>query len=184
MKNSMGVIVIVISFFFLSSITDAQQKVAHKYIGTKMCGVCHKGEKKGNVLEIWQKSKHPQAYKALESAEAAKIAKEKGLKKPANESPECLKCHVPTTGLDKSLLTPSYDPKDGVQCETCHGAGFDYKSIAVMKDHAKSIAAGLIMGKDDPKLCTKCHNSESPTYKEFKYPEFWAKIKHTVPKQG
>ena len=184
MKNHTTPILMLAGLFLLSSAAVGQQKATHKYIGVKMCGVCHKGEKKGNVLEIWQKSKHAQAYKALESAEAAKIAKEKGLKKPANESPECLKCHVPTTGLDKSLLTPSYNPKDGVQCETCHGAGFDYKSIAVMKDRAKSIAAGLIMGKDDPKLCTKCHNSESPTYKEFKYPEFWAKIIHAVPKQG
>src|SRR3990170_3122165 len=149
MKNSKAVILFLIALFLLSSAVLAQQKTTHKYIGVKMCGVCHKGEKKGNVLEIWQKSKHAQAYKVLEGAEAAKIAKEKGLKKPANESPECLKCHVPTTGLDKSLLTPSYNPKDGVQCETCHGPGNDYKSIAVMKDRAKSIAAGLIMGKDD-----------------------------------
>ena len=184
MKNSKAVILFLIALFLLSSAVLAQQKTTHKYIGVKMCGVCHKGEKKGNVLEIWQKSKHAQAYKALESAEAAKIAKEKRLKKPANESPECLNCHVPTTGLDKSLLTPSYNPKDGVQCESCHRAGFDYKSIAVMKDRAKAMAAGLIMGRDDPKLCEKCHNAESPTYKEFKYPEFWAKIKHTVPKQG
>jgi cytochrome c peroxidase len=91
---------------------------------------------------------------------------------------------VPTIGLDKSLLNPSYDVKNGVQCETCHGPGSDYKSITVMKNREKAIAAGLILGKDDPKLCEKCHNPESPTYKEFKYKEAWAKIKHTVPKQG
>lgn len=187
MKNHTMPILILAGLFLLSSAAVGQQKATHKYIGVKMCGVCHKREKKGNVLEIWQKSKHAQAYKVLEGAEAAKIAKEKGLKKPANESPECLKCHVPTTGLDKSLLTPSYDPKDGVQCETCHGAGFDYKSIAVMKDRAKSIAAGLIFRADDKEIeqaCRTCHNENSPTYKTFKFVDFWAKVKHTVPKQG
>jgi len=149
-----------------------------------MWSFCHRGEKKGMVFEIWQKSNHALAYKTLEGADAAKIAKEKGLKKPANESPECLKCHVPTTGVDKSLLTPSYDTKDGVQCETCHGPGSDYKSITVMKDRDKAIAAGLLIDKDDPKLCVKCHNADSPTYKKFVYKDFWAKIKHAVPKQG
>jgi nitrate/TMAO reductase-like tetraheme cytochrome c subunit len=184
MKNCMAVVLLVFGFLLISSIADAQQKAVHKYVGVKMCGACHRGEKKGMVFEIWQKSKHALAYKTLEGADAAKIAKEKGLKKPANESPECLKCHVPTTGVDKALLNPSYDVKDGVQCETCHGPGSDYKSITVMKDREKAIAAGLIIPKDDPKLCVKCHNSDSPTYKKFEYKDFWAKIKHAVPKQG
>jgi hypothetical protein len=184
MKKSLAVVLAVVGLLLLSFVVDAQQKAVHKYVGAKMCSFCHRGEKKGMVFEIWQKSKHALAYKTLEGADAAKIVKEKGLKKPANESPECLKCHVPTTGVDKSLLTSSYDTKDGVQCETCHGPGSDYKSITVMKDSTKAMAAGLIIAKDDPKLCVKCHNSDSPTYKKFVYKDFWAKIKHAVPKQG
>jgi hypothetical protein len=182
-KLIVGVLCMVVAFL-LSTTAFAQEKSPHKYIGTKMCGACHRGEKKGNVFEIWQKSKHALAYKTLEGEKAAKIAKEKGLKKPANESPECLKCHVTTHDLDKSLLLAGFDPKDGVQCETCHGPGSDYKSIPVMKDRAKAVAAGLVLAEKDPKLCTKCHNPESPNYKEFKYDVYWAKIKHTVPKQG
>jgi nitrate/TMAO reductase-like tetraheme cytochrome c subunit len=184
MKKTLVVVIVVVGLLLTSFVADAQQKATHKYVGTKMCSFCHRGEKKGMVFEIWQKSNHALAYKTLEGAEAAKIAKEKGLKKPANESPECLKCHVPTTDVDKSLLTSTYDIKDGVQCETCHGPGSDYKSITVMKDRAKAIAAGLIIPTDDPKLCVKCHNPESPTYKKFDYKTFWAKIKHSVPKQG
>jgi hypothetical protein len=184
MKKSLVAVIAVVGLLLPSFIAGAQQKAVHKYVGVKMCSACHRGEKKGMVFEIWQKSKHALAYKTLESAESAKIAKEKGLKKPATESPECLKCHVPTTGVDGSLLSSTYDIKNGVQCESCHGPGNDYKSMAVMKDRAKATAAGLIIGKDDPKLCEKCHNPESPTYKEFKYKEAWEKIKHTVPKQG
>ena len=74
--------------------------------------------------------------------------------------------------------------KDGVQCEVCHGPGSDYKSVTVMKDKEKALAAGLIVSKDDPKLCEKCHNSESPSFKEFKYKVMWEKIKHTIPAKG
>jgi DnaJ-class molecular chaperone len=149
----------------------------NKYVGVKMCGMCHKGEKKGMMLEIWQKSKHANAYKTLVSIEAEKIVKEKGLKKAANESPECLECHAITAD---AKLTP-----DGVQCESCHGAGSSYKNITIMKDKAKAIKAGLAEFKDDAaieKLCKSCHNEKSPSFKEFKFKEMWPKIKHVIPK--
>lgn len=147
----------------------------NKYVGVKMCGICHKGDKKGAQLEIWQKSKHAEAYKTLTGAKAAEIAKAKGLKKAANESPECLGCHAITA--DPKLLA------DGVQCESCHGAGSAYKSV--MKDKAKAIAAGLTDFKDTAaieKVCKSCHNEKSPTHKGFKFDEMWAKIKHPEPK--
>jgi hypothetical protein len=187
MKNRAVLVLILVSVFSLSQIALSQQKPAHKYVGTKMCSACHRGEKKGNVFEIWLKSKHAQAYKVLETPEAAKVAKEKALKKPASQSPECLKCHVPTHNADKALLMTTFDPKDGVQCETCHGPGSDYKSIPVMKDRAKAVAAGLIFRETDKEIeeaCKKCHNEESPTFKGFNFKEMWPKIKHAVPKQG
>jgi cytochrome c5 len=57
--------------------------------------------------------------------------------------------------------------------------------MAVMKDHAKAVAAGLSDFKDKAameKKCTQCHNAKSPTTKEFKFDEMWAKIKHPIPK--
>jgi hypothetical protein len=166
------------SLFFLSFSVLAE----NKYVGAKMCGMCHKGEKKGAQFEIWQKSKHADAYKILTSAKSAEIATAKGLKKPANESPECLECHA-----------MSNDPKlivDGVQCESCHGAGSAYKTLPVMKDKAKAIAAGLMVFKDEEAIadkCKTCHNEKSPTRKSFKYEQtwfkdMWAKIKHSIPK--
>jgi len=64
---------------------------------------------------------HAEAYKTLTGAKAAEIAKAKGLKKAANESPECLECHAITA--DAKLTA------DGVQCEMCHGAGSAYKAM-------------------------------------------------------
>jgi len=165
------IMLLFVSLFLFSFSALAQ----NKYIGSKMCGMCHKGEKRGAQLEIWQKSKHAEAYKTLTGAKAAEIAKAKGLKKAANESPECLECHA--IKADAKLTA------DGVACEMCHGAGSAYRSV--MKDKAKAIAAGMTNFKDDAaieKACKSCHNEKSPTYKPFKFEEMWAKIKHPTPK--
>lgn len=144
---------------------------AAKYVGVKMCAACHRGTAKGSQAEIWEKSDHAKAYKTLETPEADKIAKDKGLKTAAKDSPACLKCHTVGGG------------KDGVTCEACHGPGSEYKSLAVMKDRAKAIAAGLLIASNDPKVCEKCHNPESPSFKKFDYKVSWEKIKHPLPKK-
>lgn len=157
----------------------------NKYVGTKMCGMCHKTDKQGKQLDIWQKSKHAEAYKTLTTAKANEIAKAKGLKKPAAESPECLECHTIGKTADASVFEKGFDIKEGVQCETCHAPGSQYKNLAIMKDKSKAAAAGLKLYKDDSeiqKLCKSCHNEKSPAYKEFKFDEMWGKIKHAVPK--
>lgn len=155
----------------------------NKYIGVKKCSMCHKSDAKGNQFKIWSESKHSKAYTTLSSEAALKIAKEKGLKKPAIESPECLSCHAITA--DSKLLDKNFDVKDGVQCESCHGAGSAYQSISVMKEKAKAIAAGLTEYKDEAaieKKCKTCHNEKNPTFKEFKFKEMWAKVKHAAKK--
>jgi hypothetical protein len=157
----------------------------NKYVGTKMCGMCHKSDKQGKQLDIWQKSKHAEAYKTLTTAKAAEFAKARGLKKPATESPECLECHTFGKTVDASLFEKGFNIKEGVQCESCHGPGSQYKNLTVMKDKAKSAAAGLLVYKDNveiEKFCRSCHNEKSPAYKEFKFEEMWGKIKHAVPK--
>jgi hypothetical protein len=116
--------------------------------------------------------------KTLSTDTANAIAKAKGLEKPAAESPECLQCHAITSD---AKLTP-----DGVQCESCHGAGSAYMKMAIMKDKEKAVAAGLIVFKDKAaieKKCKTCHNEKSPTKKTFKFEEMWAKIKHPIPKE-
>lgn len=164
---------LVVVFVIFSGAISAQ----HKYVGVKICKMCHQTEKMGKQFDVWQKSPHAQAFDTLKSAAAEKIAKEKGLTKAASESPECLECHAITA--DPKLIA------DGVQCESCHGAGSDYKNMAVMKDHAKAVAAGLSDFKDKAameKTCKQCHNEKSPTKKEFNFDEMWAKIKHPIPK--
>jgi|ERR1051326_4832403 cytochrome c5 len=185
MKSIFGSIVLVAFVMFLATAARAEDKPANKYVGVKICAPCHKSEKTGNQFGIWQKSKHSEAYKVLTTAKADEIAKAKGSKKPAAESPECLECHSITAA--PALLEKTFDVKDGNQCELCHGAGSGYKNMAIMKDKAKAIAAGLTEYKDDAAIeakCKTCHNDKSPTFKEFKFKESWPKIKHLLPKKG
>ena len=171
-------------YLFITLAVSAAYADGNKYIGTIGCKLCHQSEKQGSQFFIWQKSKHAEAYQTLTSAKSAEIAKAKGLKKSAAESPECLTCHAVT--VDAKLIDKTFDTKEGVQCESCHGAGSSYKTMSVMKNKAKAVAAGLVEYKDQAsieKLCKTCHNKKSPTYKEFRFREMWDVIKHPVPKK-
>lgn len=155
----------------------------NKYVGTKMCKACHNTAKMGKQYDVWSTTKHAEAYKTLLTDKANELAKSKGITKPASEAPECLDCHAKP--VDPKLADRGYDAKDGVQCETCHGPGSAYKNMVVMKDKAKSIAAGLTDFKNTAaieKWCKTCHNEKSPTFKGFKFDEMWGKIKHPIPK--
>jgi hypothetical protein len=151
----------------------------NKYSGTKICATCHKQEKVGAASLIWEKSAHAKAYQTLLSEEAKKIARAKGLKTPPHESEACLKCHVTGGGTAKNV-EKSFDMKEGVTCEACHGAASAYK-IVHSRDAAKGKAAGLIKGDSTGKQCLTCHNEESPTYKPFDFKKEWAKIAHPDP---
>jgi len=154
----------------------------YKYIGIDKCAnVCHKGDSKGKQLEIWQDSKHSQAYKDLLTDKANQTAKDKGFSTPAAETPQCLKCHVLGKDIDPAELDVTFDKTQGVQCETCHGPGSEYKKLSIMKDKQLAVTNGLIIHDEDAVWCKTCHNSESPFYKEFNYEESWEKIKHKDP---
>jgi hypothetical protein len=124
----------------------------HTYLGAEKCGkMCHKVE-----FTSWSASKHAKAFDSLKAPDQAKA--------------ECVGCHV--TGGKKEL--------PGVQCEECHGAGSDYNKLAIMKDKAKAVAAGLIIPTE--KDCVKCHNKKSPTFKGFNFAEASKKVHDKKPK--
>lgn len=140
--------------------------------GAKTCKACHSNVKMGGEsYKAWEKSPHASAFKTLGTPEADKIAKEKGFKTKAAETPECLGCHVTDTKFSA----------EGVGCESCHGAGSEYKN-----KHAKNIEEGVKAGMKLPKVddgsaekqCKTCHNDKSPTYKPLKFAEAWKKVAH------
>ena len=168
-KSSILLLILISLYFIVPNIVNAQAK----YVGTKVCGMCHKTEKQGQQLKIWTESKHSKAFTVLSSDKGKEIAKGKDATKMA----ECLKCHVGDKALQESAFK-----EDGVQCETCHGAGSEYKAMSVMKNKEESIKKGLTELKDVEKFCKTCHNSEGHQKPEFKYSEIVKKIAHAVPK--
>lgn len=180
MLNKLSLIMLAV--IFLIGIGLSQDKKVNSFVGAEDCGTCHKTDKQGKQLDIWKNSKHALAFKTLQSEKADKIASDLGHTTPAAKTDACLKCHASGYNVDKALLGKKFKVEDGVQCETCHGAGSNYKSLKVMKSREEAIANGLIVHEKMEEFCTSCHNNESPTFVEFKFEEMWDKIKHPVPK--
>jgi hypothetical protein len=176
----------------LLAIAAAEPK--HKYIGVGKCAkLCHKTAKQGNQLAVWEKSKHAEAYKTLLTDAANETAKKLGIDAP-EKSPKCLKCHATAYDVAAERRADGFSVEDGVQCESCHGPGDDYKVKEVMKEKAKALSLGLVIG--DEKTCLGCHNDTSPSWKAdryttkdgrkvgFDYEQMWPKIAHPRPKGG
>jgi hypothetical protein len=176
-------LLVVCTAWFVQAQTPAKAAPAkeHGYLGSKACMACHKNPEKGDQYGKWLASPHAKAYQALQSDAAKKIAGEKGLKKPAEESPECIKCHIMGWDAKPELLAKTYDKTEGIGCERCHGPAADYK-IVHMKDMAQAMTLGLVM--PDEKLCKGCHNAESPTFKGFDFAKMSAAIAHANPKKA
>ena len=171
---------IVVFVFIVSASVHAE----NKFVGVAKCKACHSVEKMGGLAyKVWEKTPHAKAYETLLGDAAKKIAKEKGLKTAPNESPECLKCHVTGGGTAKNV-DAGFKKEDGVTCEACHGAASAWLMLHNKKDDAskaKAKEAGLMLGDKTGKACEECHNSGSPTFKEFKMKDMWAKIEHGLP---
>jgi hypothetical protein len=155
-----------------------EKPAAHKVVGATQCKMCHQGPAKGDQFKIWSESAHAKAYTDLATPAALEVAKKAGVADPQKDE-KCLGCHT-TAHYTKADCNPSYKVDEGVGCEACHGPGSDYKAMAVMKDKAAAMKAGMTM--PDEAFCKKCHNENSPTFKAFNYAEFWKKIAHPMPK--
>ena len=185
MKRWMTLISTTIAAFALLVSVSIAQDGKFKYEGAKQCKMCHNSAKKGAQFKKWSEARHSQAFATLASAEAKKIAKEKGIADP-QKSDACLKCHVTGHGQPAANFGAKFKvEEEGVGCEACHGPGSEYKKMKVMKDINTGKVKGETVGMVAPteKVCVTCHNSESPTYKEFKFAEFMAKIDHSMPKK-
>jgi hypothetical protein len=174
----------------ISALEKSSQTAKEKYayVGVKKCKMCHSSAKRGNQFKKWKEFKHAKAFLSLKTPKAKELAQKAGLEGNPWESPKCLKCHV-TAFEVKPELKKKIKYEDGVQCEACHGPGSGYSKLSIMKDKKKAREAGLKMPSEkderDPKkrVCTRCHNPHSPTYKEFNFKEFSKKIAHPVPKK-
>ena len=177
----MRVLIGIVIFVF---VVTAMGQAENKFVGVAKCKACHSVEKLGGLAyKVWEKTPHAKAYETLLGDAAKKIAQEKGLKVAPSEAPECLKCHVTGGGAAKNVDV-GFKKEDGVTCEACHGAASGWLMLHNKKDDAskaKAMEAGLMLGDKTGKACEDCHNAQSPTFKEFKMKDMWAKIEHGLP---
>ncbi len=172
-----------------------------KYVGVKSCGKCHKKEKQGEQLRLWQESKHSEAFEVLGTPKAKEAAATVGVSGNPQKLEECLVCHTTGFGEPKKRFRRRFKMEDGVQCEACHGAGSEYKKKKVMKkiweesgpDNSNpsptAEKTGMLFGNEE--TCKRCHTQEltlngktykNPSYKDFNYEERLKDIAHPVPK--
>jgi len=168
------------TILYFSNINYSQAKF--QYIGIEKCAtICHKSEKQGSQLGIWQESKHSKAFVTLATPFAKELLKKAGKEGDPQKSPVCLECHSTGYGKDKSTFAATFKIEEGVTCEACHGPGSAYRSISIMKDKEKFLASGGIIPKE--KDCLKCHTPKAHQLFEFKFEERAKKIAHPVPKK-
>lgn len=151
-----------------------------QYIGVAQCVICHRTEAQGEQEKIWRESLHAYAFERLKEEQSVEIAREMGVEQPPHEAPECLVCHATGWDLPAERMGARFNVEDGVQCETCHGAGSEYRAIHG-RDPEAGKERGLITGRGDADRCIACHNEDSPTYKGFDFERDMEAIAHPVP---
>jgi hypothetical protein len=138
-----------------------------KLITLKQCAMCHKKDDKGNQLAKWESMGHAKAYETLATEEAKAVAAKLGIDNPQT-SGACLKCHSTAYFFTETQQTEKITLENGVSCQSCHGAGADYKKKSIMESREESIANGMVYPAKE-KSCTLCHNDSSPTWKPDRY---------------
>lgn len=124
-----------------------------RYVGLAVCGSCHRGPGMGYQLSLWRMSAHARAYAALALPRAAELAKQAGVEDPRT-APACLRCHA-TAYSPGAPVASTFDLRDGVGCESCHGPGSE--SVP------EPAASGAARGHRTPLLrvtretCLRCH---------------------------
>lgn len=138
------------------------------YVGGSSCGGCHR-----IAMVSWEMTAHAKAFESLKPG-VKKQEKLKGNLDPNKDytnDKSCLKCH--TTGYQEAggfKDAASTSEMAGVGCESCHGAGSEYKvlhekkKVTFTREEAK--AAGALYSSEDPAICNSCHLGKDSTFTE------------------
>ncbi|TNF71232.1 MAG: hypothetical protein EP299_12320, partial [Acidobacteria bacterium] len=133
------------------------ERSEHRFVGVMACAACHAGAEMGFQFSRWRMGPHAGAYARLATPRAREMAAAAGVGGDPQASGECLRCHATGAGFAGDSFAPGFDRGDGVQCESCHGAGADYQPEAVMLDPQAARRAGLRQASAE--VCAECHES-------------------------
>lgn len=156
--------------------------VEAKYVGTQRCGSCHQA-----ALQVWAKSGHSHAFKALEDVKNPSLRQ---------YDPECVACHTvgfkyrtgyydPPAGSTPNQLAKHNEKLVNVGCESCHGPGSMHANNPNNKAYLPLINPIKLANNPNgmQKLdffCQKCHDIENDVHWGNRKPvnQSWNKIAH------
>lgn len=123
------------------------------FVGAAQCQTCHQEQ-----YDAWKAGPHAGALGVLSKVQKKKMG--------------CRQCHTTAPASAQADL-------EGVQCETCHGAGRWYVPENVMRD--SELRALLGLKKVDTAVCLDCH-SGGTSLKPWNMDEKLEAIRHWKPK--
>jgi len=127
------------------------------YVGRGVCLECHGPADAGKPCSLENIGEHDNAWSALHKPEAKDIAGLSGVWEPPEKSRICLGCHATGADAGPRWTNPTFDMRDGVQCEACHDAGSlhveEYRT-AVSPDEPSGPPRIL---RGSRQSCTACH---------------------------
>ena len=187
-------------------------RAENKYVGVKVCASCHNTDSQGKMFDHWLQSRHSKAIQTLAKATESSPRKfndlelwvvtmgrgdKYGLPNPAQESEHCLYCHATALSVKADHIASSFDPKDGIQCESCHGPGSGHVEMHTLINSGKGIPADKVVGalqiaktagflayEDERAIKAKCSGCHNGTCGDFDFDKMWPLIKHNVPKKN
>ena len=172
---------------------DASAQLSHDFVGARKCKSCHGKDLMGNQNATWQNGPHHGSFETLKSPDSLRIGRDRNLARAPADSPECLVCHVTAFGVPAERIWKPLQADDGVQCESCHGPGRDYRKKKIMANLKNARKKGLWDPDSDRGICLRCHNDSSPTFDPeryslgdgtragFDYEQAAARIAHPIP---
>lgn len=112
-----------------------------------------------NEHALWSQGPHANSYRALQTEQARRIARNMGFGAP-EQAELCLDCH--TTNVPQPLRGPNFDITEGVTCEACHGGSGQWLETHTDFDYTIEDlqAQGLFPTWDPVKragMCLDCH---------------------------
>ncbi len=135
----------------------AQADELPSYVGEAVCQECHSPGHGRRPCLLGTIAEHNRAYQTLGKLEAGHIASVSGVTEKPRESRICLGCHATGSDAGPRWMTSTFNIADGVQCETCHGAGSLHVAAYSSSEDNRSLDRQQGIGRGNRAECVACH---------------------------
>ena len=135
------------------------------YVGRSVCRDCHGRQRSAGPCTLHDIPEHDKAFKALTSPPAEHIAALNGMIEPPPTSRLCLDCHAAAADEGPRWTAPTFQASEGVQCESCHGAGSFHAAIYRGQPQPCLPWGDRLIEPGDRARCIPCH-VKKPSHQE------------------